>query len=184
MSWDTDLVLMTRVLINDLNAPQKFTDDYLKRVLVCAGVLVNQDIELSTEYSFDITNLTITPDPVAAGDATLQALLPLKSACITNQGQYIGAIGQAIKVRDGDSAIDTSVGFKGFQDILKLGACASYDKLKWQIQASAGSAGGVVLGPYRPPGGRNFIESVSYLYDDFAGFVNRRRGFVGGYGGY
>ena len=38
MAWDTDLVVMTRMLVNDFNEPQKHTDDYIRRALVCAAV--------------------------------------------------------------------------------------------------------------------------------------------------
>ena len=166
MAWETDLVLTLRVLIGDLNAPQKNTDAYLQRVIVAAGIFVNNEIDLSNDYVFDIANVTITPDPVEIGDTVAQALFPLKAACIMNQSQFQVALGQGIKVRDGDSAIDTSVGFRGYRDILQYGPCASYEKLKWQIQAasSAENVGGAVLGAYRGPNDSP-IETVSWFYD-------------------
>ena len=44
MTWENDLVVMTRVLINDLNAPQKNTSTYLEQVLVTAGIIVDSEI--------------------------------------------------------------------------------------------------------------------------------------------
>ena len=122
MAWTDDLVLMTRVLLNDLTEPYRQSDAQLQRTIVCAGILVTKDVTLSQVYSFDITNLTIMPDPVASGDTVAQALLPLKAACIVNQGQFQQALGQGIKVRDGDSMVDTSVSFRGYRDILEHGA--------------------------------------------------------------
>jgi len=170
MAWDTELVLMVRILINDMATPQSNTDAYIQQVLVAAGVLVDVDIELAEDYTFDVTNSTISPDPVTEGDSIAKALLPLKAACILQTGNFAQAIGQGIRVRDGDSMIDTSVSFRGYRDILEMGPCASYEKLRWQIQATGASgaqAVGVVLSPYRAPDvvGQ---DSVSWFFDDFA----------------
>jgi hypothetical protein len=166
VAWDTDLVTMTRVIVNDLHEPQKHDDYYLRRVLVCAGILVRKDIELPCDYRFDVGNVAMTPDPVANGDSTAQALLPLKAACMLNQGAYITAIGQGIRVRDGDSQIDTTVGFKGFRDILELGPCASYLRLLWHLQATS-CPGGAVLGPHRGINDGAY-DSIVFFYDSFA----------------
>jgi len=155
MTWDINLVLMLRVLINDFNAPQKNADEYLKRVLVAAGIYVSSEVELPNDYIYDIDAVTITPDPLLVGDALSEALLPLKAACIINVGDFQKAVGQGIKVRDGDSAIDTSVSFRGFKEILESGPCAAYDKLVWDIQllnaAGVGGTLGAVMSPFRGP---------------------------------
>ncbi|KKN70852.1 hypothetical protein LCGC14_0426350 [marine sediment metagenome] len=177
-SWDTDLVLMTRVLVSDMSTPQTYADEYIQRVLVTAGIMVDSEIPFSYDYSYDISALTISPDPVTNEDLVFMALIPLKAACILTQGEFKQALGQGIKVRDGDSAIDTSVSFRGYRDILELGPCAAYDKLKWTLLASgADSAGGVgkaVLGPYRIPGG-SALSTISWYYDRFATGETGRR---------
>ena len=174
MAWTDDLVLMTRVLLNDLTEPHKQGDAQLRRTIICAGILVNKDVTLSCAYSFDITNLTITPDPVASGDTVAQALFPLKAACIVNQGQFQQALGQGIKVRDGDSMVDTSVSFRGYRDILEHGACAAYERLRWQVQASAASAVGAVLGPNRAPG-EWASDTIAWFYDGLATSLSQHR---------
>ncbi len=177
MAWDTDLVLMTRVLISDINAPQTYTDEYIERVLITAGIIADAEITFGYNYVYDISALTITPDPIASEDPIFIALVPLKSACILTQGEFKQALGQGIKVRDGDSAIDTSVSFRGYRDILELGPCAAYEKLKWSFLASGGATGSVgkaVLGPYRAPGG-SALSTISWYYDQFALGVDGRR---------
>lgn len=166
MGWDSDLVIMTRVLVNDLAVPQKYGDEELQKVLVCAAILVGKEIGFPNQYNLDIVTPAITPDPLTLQDSLFIALVPLKAACILNQGAYMTAIGQGIKVRDGDSAIDTSVGFAGWRDILKLGPCASYQKLSWQVQ-TAGVVGDAVLGAYRGATD-NYLDTISFFYDDFA----------------
>ncbi len=173
MTWDVNLVLMLRVLINDLNPPQKNTDEYLERVIVTAGIFVSSEIDLPFDYVYDIDAITIVPDPIIVNDSVSEALLPLKSACIINQGDFQKAIGQGIKVRDGDSAIDTSVSFRGFRDILELGACSAYDKLRFDIEklnaAGSGGLNGFVLGPFREPDSvRSDFDTLSWYFDRFA----------------
>lgn len=167
-TWDVDLVLMLRVLIGDLITPPKNTDTYLQRLLITAGILADNDIDLINDYIFDISNITIVPDPVTLGDIRTQALLPLKAACILNQADFRISLSQGIRVRDGDSALDTSVAFGGFSDILKLGACAAYAKLVNQLSAASSSlVGGAVLGAYRAPND-SAIETVAWFYDQIS----------------
>ncbi len=178
MSWDIDLVLMARVLVSDINTPQTYTDEYIQRVLITAGIMVDAEIPMNYDYTYSISALTISPDPVTNDDSVFVALVPLKVACILTQGEFKRALGQGIKVRDGDSAIDTSVSFRGYRDILELGPCAAYERLKWSMLASgAGVGGGVgkaVLGPYRESGG-SAMSTISWYYDQFALGTNGRR---------
>jgi hypothetical protein len=176
MAWDTDLVLMTRVLVSDIDTPQTYTDEYIQRVLVTAGIITDADFTFNYTYVYSLSALTITPDPVTNDDFEFMSLVPLKAACILTQGEFKSALGQGIKVRDGDSAIDTSVSFRGYSDILELGACKSYENLKWTLQASdsAGGVGKAVLGPHRIPGGLA-LDTVSWYYDQFVTGATGRR---------
>lgn len=172
MAWDTDLILMVRVLVSDISTPQTYTDEYLERVLITAGIIVDAEFPFNYDYAYNINDLTIAPDPTTNEDNIFMALVPLKAACILTQGEFKQALGQGIKVRDGDSAIDTSVSFRGYRDILELGPCGAYEKLKWSLLASGEAADGngvgrAVLGPYRIPGG-NALSTISWYYDQFA----------------
>lgn len=177
MAWDTDLVLMVRVLVSDISTPQTYADEYIERVLVTAGIIVDTEVPFDYDYTYSVSALTISPDPVENEDSTFMALVPLKAACILTQGEFKQALGQGIKVRDGDSAIDTSVSFRGYRDILELGPCAAYEKLKWTLLASGGTSGGVgkaVLGSYRIPGG-SALDTISWYYDQFTTSETGRR---------
>ena len=178
MAWNTDLTLMVRVLVSDISTPQTYSDEYLERVLIAAGIMVDAECPFSYDYTYDISALTISPDPVTSTDNIFMALVPLKAACILTQGEFKQALGQGIKVRDGDSAIDTSVSFRGYRDILEMGPCAAYEKLKWSLLASGSAAGGgvgkAVLGPHRTPGG-NALDTISWYYNQFATGESGRR---------
>jgi len=174
--WQTDLTLMLRILIDDLNTPQKNTDAYLYQVLILAGILANNEIDFSLDYIFDISNVTISPDPITNNDNIFQALIPLKAACILNQGNFQKAIGQGIKVRDGDSSVDTTASFGGYRDILELGPCSAYDKLKKQILIADGASFyGAVLSPFRGPNDTP-IDTLAWYYDNISQyFCNPRQ---------
>jgi hypothetical protein len=164
---------MVRVLVSDIDTPQKYTDAYIQQVLVTAGIITDADFAFDYTYVYSISDLTITPDPVINNDFEFMSLVPLKAACLLTTGEFKQALGQGIKVRDGDSAIDTSVSFRGYSDILELGACKSYENLKWTLSASSG-VGKAVLGPHRIPGGLA-LNTVSWYYDQFATGTTGRR---------
>ena len=173
--WQTDLTLMLRILIDDLNAPQKNTDAYLYQVLILAGILADNEVDFILDYTFDISGVTISPDPITNNDNIFQALVPLKAACILNQGNFQKAIGQGIKVRDGDSSVDTTASFGGYRDILELGPCNAYDKLRKQISA-ANSVGnfGAVLSPFRGPSDTP-IDTLAWYYDNVSQYFSNSR---------
>jgi hypothetical protein len=178
MAWDTDLVMMVRVIVSDITSPQTYTDEYIQRVLITAGIQVDAGFAFPYNYVYDITALTISPDPVVSVDLAFMGLVPLKAACILTQGEFKQALGQGIKVRDGDSAIDTSVSFRGYRDILELGPCKAFEKLLLSLTASGGVGGSgvgkAVFGAHRIAGG-SALPTISWYYDQFASGFNGRR---------
>ena len=73
MPWKTDLVLMLRSLIGDLDNA-KFTDERLKQILVFGAYNVINDADFSQTYSVDVGEVTISPDPISQGDPDLTTL--------------------------------------------------------------------------------------------------------------
>lgn len=182
MSWQTEMVITVRVLTNDFGVPQKNTDAYLETALVAAGLMVSRDLAPYFDaYTFGVSGRMITPDPYDAGDLAAQALFPLKAACILNMGDFQKALGQGIKVRDGDTAIDTSVSFGGYKDIINIGPCAAYESLKDKILQDnvfgENGIGGAIISPHRNIND-NPVGEIELLYDGFCGYINdccRRR---------
>ncbi|MFA5759936.1 MAG: hypothetical protein WC942_11350 [Clostridia bacterium] len=111
--------------------------------------MVAQEHTFAIDYTFDLESYDITPDPVAYSYNDAIALFTLKTACMLNQNQYITATGTGIKVKDGDSSVDTTAGFGGYKDILTLGPCAAYQKLlKSMALTRSMNAGGAVMSPF------------------------------------
>ncbi len=123
---------IVRVLVNDLSDSPTFDDDRIALSLVVAGLISSQEFKFNTNYTFDVEGVSITPDPLDPNinDMLAVAMWPLKASCILNTNSMEGAIGNAIKIRDGDSEIDTSRSMNGYEFLIKNGPCATYEALK------------------------------------------------------
>lgn len=148
MPLQNTLITITRHLINDLDVDTTYSDSRIQEAIVVAGLIVAQEFSFSTEYTFDLINLDIDPDPVSVPDNLAVALFTLKAACIIEMNKYQDAVGNSIRVRDGDTEIDTTTGFRGYKDILDNGPCKTYEKLVKDktIHQSMGF-GGAVMSP-------------------------------------
>ena len=145
-----ELLIMTRVLINDLDSVD-FTDLRLSQTIATAALFVAQELDLAQAYTINVSpSGLIGPDPVVTNtrDDKAVALFPLKAACMIDQNRLQGATKNAIRIRDGDSEIDLSVGFRGFSDILKFGTCRAYQILRDDIESGAAFVGEAVLTPF------------------------------------
>ena len=145
------LITIVRILISDFDTPPIFDDDRISDSIVVGGLISAQEFDYSVEYTFDIGSSTITPDPLnpITADPIAVALFTLKSACILNTSSYQDAVLTSIRVRDGDSEVDTTTGFRGFRDILELGPCESYNRLlKEKKSLQSMSLGAAIATPF------------------------------------
>ena len=136
MAWKDVLVPLFRVGLDDLTAASEtYTDLILVKKLILA---TKQLIKLATfraNYTLAIdtgdgTDWDISPDPLISlggtEDYDFTNLLLLKALCnhIT-QGSLAGAR-RAIKVKDGSTSVDTSVGSSSHRDLLERGPCQEF----------------------------------------------------------
>lgn len=177
MPWTSSLPIGVRVLINDPDGII-YDDSRILSSIVTAGLITSQDYPFDIDYTFDLANNIISPDPVDSNDNIAVALFMLKAACILDTNRYQGAIGNAIKISDSGSSIDTTTGFKGFADIINLGNCGAYQSLVKKLYFSRGSGKGqMVSGPFSgigaDDGGWSIGLGVSHIvgfYDSFISF--------------
>jgi len=153
MAWTTDLVLMLRTLIGDLDST-KYADSRLQQVLVIGAYTVNNDALFPNTYTIDVSAKTISPDPVTEDDTDFTVLTLYKSACILVGSEVKTESSNAISIKDGPSAID----LRGVSTSLNMMAkdfCGKYEemltKYNYEKGSGSGSPGGVaILGPYSP----------------------------------
>lgn len=133
MSWRSEMVPLLRNIINDVNEDSyTYTDARLQELLITAAQLVIVDItNLSTTYTIDMTEISISPDPTSTRDDAFINFVVLKAACLVDQGLYRSKVLIAgIRARCGPAAIETMNHINGFKDLIDFGPCKAYETLK------------------------------------------------------
>ena len=137
MAWQNDMVGMLRVLINDTEAPQTYTDARLQNLIVVGAIYVDQELDFDTTYDMDVATTGIAPDPTldATKDIPFTNLTVLKSACLTDHSTFrTKALTAGFEAKCGPAVLKTLKHLDGFKDLLTMGPCAAYDELKHQYQ--------------------------------------------------
>ena len=168
MAWNVDLVLMLRSLIGDLDR-SKYTNERLKQILVVGAFNVKNDADFNTDYTVDVGEVSISPDPIDGNDLDFSSLTVYKSACILLGSEVKTESANAISIKDGPSSIDLR-GVSGSLSSLYKDLCQKYDDLliKYRYEKGSGSgtpAGTAVLGPYSPASwGVAFNDNTTRYY--------------------
>lgn len=149
MAWQDEMVITTRVLINDLNTPYEFSDSRIEQVLVVAGKYVQFDVNLDHLYTIDVITPSITPDPTIDNDSIFISLCCLKAACIIDQGTFrTKAALEGIRTALGPASLSFGGSIAGYRDIIAHGACALYDELTSHWDVKNATAWAAILSPF------------------------------------
>lgn len=149
MSWQTELITITRTLINDLDEPYDYSDSRIQQVLAVAAKYVQFDVNLEHYYTIDVVNSNITPDPTEDNDETFISIVCLKAACIIDQGTFrTKAALEGIRAALGPSSISVAGSLSGWQSIIDHGACGLYDELTSHWDVKNASAVRAILSPF------------------------------------
>lgn len=178
MAWDNTIVTMVRNLIGDVSITPTFSDDRIATAILVAVSIVGQEYDFDTTYIVDFDLLSLSPDPTETStyDPVAVALFSLKAACLLNMNQYQSAVGTGIRVRDGDSEVDTTGSFAGYKDILALGPCGSYKSLLQSVYWSKRAGKGKALTSPSSSGGDTWgmppyeVWSLREFFDGWAGW--------------
>jgi len=133
MSWNVEMPLIVRSWINDLSDTPTYSDERIQQLIVVAAQYVIQDIDLTQDYTINIVNPDITPDPTLLDEKDLDfiSLTSLKASCILDQSTLrTKAATEGIRAALGPAQLSVGGGgLKGYEIILNKGPCAMYDKL-------------------------------------------------------
>lgn len=149
MAWDTEIIRIVRVLINDLTSPYEYSDRRLTQTITVAAKYVEFDVVLDTTYTVDVINNTISPDPTTNGDNIFVSLVGLKTACIIDQSNLrTKASLEGIKTALGPASLSVSGSLVGWKHIIDTGACKLYGDLTehWDVMNATAIAS--VLSPF------------------------------------
>lgn len=153
MSWQTTLTLIVRGIIGDFDTPYQYSDQRLQQIITIGAQFVTSELTLPYNYTIDVVNLGITPDPTGftPPDNASIVLFTLRAACFLDQGSMRQKAGGAIRIGDARSSIDATKLVEGFQLIMDKGACNSYEEAKFAYQMgglNSTAVGQAILGPF------------------------------------
>ena len=146
--WKTEMVIMVRHLINDLDQPYEYDDERIESLILIAAQFVLTDVIFSTTYSVDLTEHELTPDPIDTRDNDFINLVCLKAACIVETNEAKSAAGQAISIKDQGSAISlggTGGVLDGRLQIWRQGSCKKYEESVLKFLQTGSSVGGRII---------------------------------------
>jgi hypothetical protein len=150
MSWQAEIPIMVRTLINDLDdTKQTYTDERLLQVIVVAAKYVQFDVSLDHKYAIDVVNPNMTPDPTSDDDSIFISLVALKSACIIDQSALrTRAALEGIRAALGPAQLSVVGNLTGFNLIIDKGPCAAYEELTSHWDVKEATAIRAILSPF------------------------------------
>jgi hypothetical protein len=164
MSWNVELPLIVRTLINDLSDTPTYSDERILQTIVVAAKYVQFDVVLDHSYTLDIVNPNITPDPTTDDDSIFISLTCLKAACIIDQSAVrTKAALEGIRAALGPAQLSVGGSLAGLKMILEIGPCAAYDELTSHWDVKEATAVRAVLSPF--VGNRFDPTSLTYPGD-------------------
>lgn len=146
MTWQEVSVFLLRSLIGDDVAPYQYSDARLSSFMLSAAYFVSKEINLLYDYTVDITNETITPDPL--DDKTMINLMVLKAWCLLSRSDYSINAPNAVAIKDGPSSIDAKATVEAKKVIMK-DACQAFDDAVDDFYIGNARAGEAIIGPHR-----------------------------------
>jgi hypothetical protein len=173
MSWQNEMILVVRTLIDDLGPVYKYTDLRIKQSIIVAAKYVQFDVVIEPEFIIDVVNMTITPDPTLdeINNQIFISLTCLKAACLIDQSNYRNKVGvEGIRAALGPASLQVTGSLAGWKAILDHGACAAYAAFTEHWDVANATAIRAIFSPFI---GNNFdpqnLSNPSYDYTRFQG---------------
>lgn len=163
MYWQTEIPIIVRSLINDFE--ETYSNDRIIQLTTVAAKYVVLDLNLDRDYSIDVVNNLITPDPCDNDnrDDTFVSFVALRASCFLDQSTFrTKAANEGIKTSLGSASLQVSGNLAGYKTVLDVGPCSIYEHLKQQHNIGNASAISAVLSPFV---GNNFDPRFLFVSD-------------------
>jgi hypothetical protein len=169
MSWRSQIPLMVRHLIDDLNpSSYKYSDERIETSILVSAQLLTIETDFGNSYNIDIANGILSPDPISEPkDNAFINLTALKSACMIIGSEIKTEAANSISIKDGPSSIDLR-GVASTLVVLYKDLCEKYSKLLLDYRAGGSIAGQAILGPYSPAS--DYVTRTHGDYDHRGGY--------------
>lgn len=173
MSWNTEIPIIIRIFINDLGPSYTYADEKLEQLSVVAAQYVKSDANLSNDYSINIVNPSITPDPTLLDpkDDIFINLIALKALCILDQSTLrTRSALEGIRAALGPASLNVNNSLSGYKILLDQGPCALYRSLVDQWNIGNASAIRAIFSPFV---GNNFDpQNLNTSGHDYSRYKN------------
>ncbi len=155
LTWQHDAVELMRVMLDDMDEDNLlYSESKITRILVVAAYTLAAEVTFTQDYTIDISQQLITPDPTdyanSTDDANFVNLMCLKAACIISRGAAIKAAGKAVAGSDMNAV---KFDLRGVADstlkLLEKGWCAVYNEVLNDYIYGSGTMGRAVMSPFR-----------------------------------
>ena len=164
MSWNIELPIIVRTLINDMSDTPTYSDERLLQIIVVAAKYVQFDVVLDHQYELNVVNPNIIPDPTVDNDSIFISLTCLKAACLIDQSSVrTKAALEGIRAALGPAQLSVGGSLEGLKLILETGPCAAYDELTSHWDVKEATAIRAILSPF--VGNRFDPTSLTYPGD-------------------
>jgi hypothetical protein len=161
MSWEIEIPIIVRTLINDLEDQPVYSDERLKQIITVAAKYVQFDVVIDHAYSVDVSLGTISPDPTNDRDEIFISLVSLKAACIVDQSVLrTKAATEGIRAALGPALLSVNGSLDGIKMVLEMGPCAAYDELVSHWDVAQATTAKAILSPFV---GNNFDPRSLYM---------------------
>jgi len=150
MSWQLEIPIIVRTLINDLSDNPTYSDERIQQLIVVAAQYVTREVNLNNEYSINIINPDIIPDPTLLEnkDVDFISFVALKSSCFLDQSSLrTRAATEGIRAALGPANISVGAN-SSYQFLLANGPCKSYEDLKLDYEIGNTSLLRGILSPF------------------------------------
>lgn len=151
MYWEIEIPLIIRNLINDFGSPPTYSDSRLEQLCVVAAQYVAMDVKLSKNYTINVAETKISPDPSdpATRDMDFISFIALKAACLLDQTTFrTKAAMEGIKTSLGSASLAVSGNLDGYKILLNEGPCKLYDDITEHWDVAQGVGCSAVLSPF------------------------------------
>jgi hypothetical protein len=149
MAWQTEVVPMVRILINDISEPYQYSDERIISTNLVAAKYIQFDVDFDYEYIVDMNAQTITPDPTEVNDQLFIVLLSLKTACLIDQSALrTKAAMEGVRAVLGPASLAVNGSAAAWEMILVHGPCKLYTDMSEYKDVENASAIAAILGPF------------------------------------
>lgn len=149
--WPNDIIRMVRSLIDDddLDVGYSYSDVRLKTLITVAALHVIMTEDFSYDFTIDIANDEISPDPSDKGPngRFFQLLTAFRVALMVAESDYRISAGKAILLKDGPSQINLQGAAEGKRRLFEA-AQERYEKARIAYRTGDGSVGEAIVAPY------------------------------------